>query len=104
MVKRALYKGLTKVRFLAFLPIFVAACATPGYHWEEGHTCEDKPSHIPLPYNRYPREWAPIDCKYACTRRDYIKWECKVYLPVDAPDWAIIHEKKHCAGYDHLEQ
>lgn len=36
-----------------------------------------------------------------CSQRDYAANVCRIYITIDAPDWVIEHEVRHCEGWEH---
>lgn len=91
---------------LALLLLSGCACLGDGYTWVRS----DRPA-LPYRWQVVDQETLQARCGY---RAGWTTNACARYLPglclivaqeseADSPAWIVEHEKKHCAGFDHLE-
>ena len=43
----------------------------------------------------------PITVSFGCALISFVNGTCTIYLASDAPE-VLVHERAHCAGYDHV--
>lgn len=86
--------------------VLLSGCAVLEY---EAEGWEARPSHKPLtPYYIVSDDVASACGIYGagllthgCARRDYASGLCIITTGPNPPEWLLVHERRHCAGFNH---
>jgi hypothetical protein len=89
--------------------VIAAAVFLPGCAGLVQDDWQPQPSHPPLAEHHIQISQADVErvCGkrglhvYGCALRVAEARVCLIYTPPNPPEWLMVHERKHCAGWDH---